>query len=99
MATDPLTYVAQRASLDRAKSPRGRDRDWQALLIEQDADAIWRKILALVRVAQPDGEAQFDQMTQELFLYLLAADRLNYYLDQDYSDEQIRLDIFSMLSG
>ena len=101
MATKALTYGAQRASRGRVSSQDAfkRGQDWRAVLISQDADAIWRKLHALVRSSPPCGTPDHDHRTQELFLHLLATDRLSLYLDREFSDEEIRRDLLSLLDG
>lgn len=101
MATKALTYGAQRASQGRVSSQDApkRGQDWRAVLISQDADAIWRKLHALVRSSHSGRISDHDHRTQELFLHLLATDRLSLYLDQEFSDEEIKRDLLSLLDG
>jgi hypothetical protein len=82
-----------------AKEAPGLGRDWRQVLLSQDAKAIWHKLSIFVRAAAPEHPAGYEQLTQELFLYLLAEDRVSFYLDQDYSDSDIRADLISYLSG
>ena len=101
MATRALTPVAQRrsrASVSARKAP-GRGRDWRRVLLSQDAEAIWHRLSILVRAVAPDHPSGFDQLTQELFLNLLATDRVEFYFKQDYSDAEIRADLISMLDA
>jgi hypothetical protein len=100
MATRALTPVAQRrsrASVSVKKAP-GRARDWRQVLLSQDAEAIWQQLSILVRTVAPGHPAECDQLTQELFLNLLATDRISYYLEHDYSDSEIRADLLEALS-
>ena len=100
MATRALTPVAQRrsrASVSARQAP-GHGRDWREVLLSQDAEAIWHKLSIFVRAAAPDHAAGYEQLTQELFLHLLANDRISFYLEQDYSDSDIRADLLSALS-
>ena len=101
MATEALTYVAHRASSGQAstKKAHGHERSWRQLIIEEDADAIWRKLFAIIQSANPDGGADCDQMTQELFLHLLTTGRLSLYINQEFSDEEIEQDLLSIASG
>lgn len=101
MATRALTPVAQRrsrASASARKTP-GRERDWRQVLRSQDAEAIWHNLSILVRSAEPGDPASYDHRTQELFLHLLTADRISFYIEQDYSDSEIRAELLSILSG
>ena len=100
MATKALTAVGQRASRNRV--PAGvasrRGRDWREVFLSQDADAIWRKLYALVRSNIPESPPDQERITQELFLFLVSTGRVIIYLDQGYSNEDIRLDLISLLS-
>lgn len=99
MATRALTPVAQRHSRDNVSARRapGRGRDWRQVLQSQDAEAIWQELSILVRSAASD-QSGYEQVTQELFLRLLATDRLSFYLQHGYSDSDIREDLISILS-
>ena len=101
MATRALTPVAQRRSRARVSAGEapGHGRDWRQVLLSQDAEAIWHKLSIFVRAAAPEHPAGYEQLTQELFLHLLANDRVNFYLQHDYSDSQIRADLLSFLGG
>jgi hypothetical protein len=100
MATRALTPVAQRHSRDNVSAKRapGRGRDWRQVLQSQDAETIWQELSILVRSAASDQSAGYEQVTQELFLHLLATDRLSFYLQHGYSDSDIREDLISILS-
>ena len=100
MATRALTPVAQRHSRDNVSAKRapGRGRDWRQVLQSQDAETIWQELSILVRSVPSDQTAGYEQVTQELFLRLLATDRLSFYLQQGYSDSDIREDLISILS-
>jgi hypothetical protein len=41
--------------------------------------------------------AGYEQVTQQLFLQLLATDRISFYIERNYSDSDIRADLLSML--
>ncbi|MEW6211231.1 MAG: hypothetical protein AB1631_22890 [Acidobacteriota bacterium] len=92
MATRALTFVARRVS--RNQIPLKSDRSWRAIFADQDADEIWRSLSDLIQKA---GPAHSDDMTQELFLRLLATQRLAFYTEQNYSDEEIQQDLLSLL--
>ena len=100
MATRALTPVAQRQSRDNvsAKKAPGRRRDWRQVLLSQDAQAIWQELYVLVQSAATDRSVGYEQITQELFLHLLATDRFNFYLRQDFSDSDIREDLIAALN-
>ena len=99
MATRALTPVAQRRSRDNvsARQALGRGRDWRQVLLSQDAEAIWHELSILVRTAIPDHADGYEQLTQELFLHLLATDRASVYIEQNYSDSEIKEDLMSIL--
>jgi hypothetical protein len=101
MATRALTPVAQRRGRDNvsARKALGRERDWRQVLLSQDAEAIWHKLSTLVRTTMPDHDGGFDPLTQELFLHLLATDRVSIYIDHGYSDSEITADLVSILCG
>jgi hypothetical protein len=100
MATRALTPVARRRGRDSGsvrKAP-GRARDWRQVLLSQDAEVIWQELSILVRSAKLDQSIGYEQLTQELFLHLLATDRFSFYLQQDYSDSDIRADLITILT-
>jgi hypothetical protein len=99
MATRALTPVAQRRSRVNVSARRalGRRRDWQQVLLSQDAGAIWQELSIQVRTAIPDHAGGYEQLTQELFLHLLATDRVSVYIDRNLSDSEITKDIVSIL--
>lgn len=100
MATRALTPVAQRQGRDNVSAQKapGRARDWRQVLLSQNAQAIWQELYLLVQSTTSDQSAGHEQVTQELFLHLLATDRFDFYLRQDYSDSDIRKDLISTLS-
>ena len=99
MATRALTPVAQRQSRDNvsARKAPGRGRDWRQVLLSQDAEAIWQELSVLVRSSAVNRGAGYEQVTQQLFLQLLATDRVRFYIERNYSDSDIRADLLSML--
>jgi hypothetical protein len=52
-----------------------------------------------VRLALPDRSCEHDTITQEVFLHLLSGERINTYLEQNYSGEEIRQDIKALISS
>jgi len=101
MATRALTPVAQRqsrANVSARKAP-GHARNWRSVLQSQDAEAIWQQLSILVRTAATGHPAECDQITQELFLNLIATDRINHYLENGYSDSEIRADLLEALGS
>ena len=112
MATRALTPFAGRQGRNNVsvrKAP-GRGHDWRQVLLGQDAEAIWQELSILVRSAaldqstgyepgyEPGYKRGYEQVTQELFLRLLATDRFSFYLQQGYSDSDIREDLISILN-
>jgi hypothetical protein len=99
MATRALTPVAQRQGRDNvsAREAPGRGRDWRQVLLSQDAEAIWHELSLLVRSSAMNRKAGYEQVTQQLFLQLLATDRIRFYIERNYSDSDIRADLLSML--
>lgn len=93
MATKALTFVVRRASRDQLSSLKS-DRSWRAIFADQNADEIWRSLSDLTEKAH---STRSDQTTQELFLRLLATERLTFYTEQNYSDEEIQQDLLSLI--
>jgi hypothetical protein len=100
MATEALTYVARSASFDLGTvmqvSVEGQS--WQALLENNDAEEIWRRISALVSTVFSSPE-DVDQITQDIFLHMLSTGRFSLYVDRCFSDEEVRLDMLSVMNG
>ena len=98
MATKGLTPVARRASRDFLSGPNfvGQEPDLRELLVREDARAVWGRIQILIRALDPT--AHLDQATQDVFVCLLATDRIGAYLREDYSEDEIVLDLLSILS-
>jgi len=98
MATKGLTPVARRASRDFLPGPNlvGREPDLRELLVREDARAVWDRIHLLVHSLEPT--AHLDQTTQDVFVCLLATDRIGAYLREDYSEDEIVLDLLSILA-
>jgi hypothetical protein len=101
MATKALTAVVPRASRNHvsARKASAHGRDWREILIKQDAQAIWHKLSALVRSAIRESQNDYDSITQDLFLLLISTDRFNMYVERGFSDEEIKLDIISLLTS
>jgi len=100
MATEALTYVARRASFDLGTVMQAsvEGPSWQALLEKNDAEEIWRRISALVSTAF-SGSEDVDQMTQDVFLSLLSSGKFSLYIDRCFSDEEVRLDMLSLMNS
>jgi len=98
MATKGLTPVARRASRDFISGPNlvGQEPDLRELLVREDAQAVWDRIQELIRSIDPT--AQLDQLTQEVLVCLLASNRIGAYLNSDYSEDEIVLDLLSIFS-
>jgi hypothetical protein len=101
MATRALTPDAQRRSRDDVSARKDSEpaRDWREVLLSQDAEAIWHKLSILVRSAAPDHAAGYEQLTQDLFLELLATDRVRLYVEREYSDSEITADLNFVFGG
>jgi hypothetical protein len=99
MATKALTYVAPRAGRDQVtpKTPPEHVRGWREILIEEDADAIWRKLSHLMRTGQAKGRAVPDRTVQELFLYMLSSGRFHAYIELGYSEEEISQEVLACM--
>lgn len=99
MATEALTYVARRASFDLGAVMQAsvEGQSWQALLENNDAEEIWRRISALASTVFA-GSEDVDQITQEVFLQLLSTGRFSYYIDRCFSDEEVRVDVLSLMN-
>jgi len=79
------------------KKPPDAGVDWREVLQSQDAEAIWHNLFVLVREAKPDHERGCEQLTQELFLHLMATGRLPTYSEHQYSDSAIAAVLVSIL--
>ena len=101
MATKALTAVAPRASRNHvsARKASAHASDWRDILIKQDAQAIWRKLSLLVRSALREDANNYDSITQDIFLFLISTDRLSMYIERDFSSEEIKLDLISLIAG
>ncbi|HEX5735434.1 MAG TPA: hypothetical protein VF131_21585 [Blastocatellia bacterium] len=99
MATNALTHGDQRASRDvvHRGQPSRHERGWRELFVDQDAEAVWQRIYTLIRSA--DSDSDYEQTAQELFLRLLTTDRVNIYIEQGFSDDEIRDDLLSLLNA
>lgn len=99
MATNALTHGAQRASRDvvhRGQTSQ-HERGWRELFVDQDAEAVWQRIYTLIRSA--DSDSDYEQVAQELFLRILTTDRVHLYIEQGFSDDEIRDDLLSLLNA
>jgi len=63
----------------------------------QDAKAIWHKLSVLVRAAAPDHRTGYDPLTQDLFHKVLTTDRVQFYVEPDYTESEIRADLIGMI--
>ena len=101
MATNALTHCAQRASRDiahRSQDPND-ERGWRELFNNQDAEAVWQKIFFLLTSVISDNDSNYEQITQDLFLRLLSTERIKLYMEQGYSDDEIRDDLLLLMSA
>ena len=99
MATNALTHGAQRASRDAVHrgQPSRHERGWRELFVDQDAEAIWQKIYTLINSA--DLESDYEQVAQDLFLRILSTNRVHLYIEQGFSEDEIRDDLLSLLNA
>ncbi|HKG20442.1 MAG TPA: hypothetical protein VKC34_00970 [Blastocatellia bacterium] len=99
MATKALTNVAPRAGRDQVspKAPPEHVRGWREILIEEDADAIWRKLSHLMHTGQSEGRPIPDRTVQELFLHMLSSGRFRAYVELGYSEEEINQDVLACM--
>ena len=99
MVTNALTHGAQRASRDivhRGQTSR-TERGWRELFVDQDAEAVRQRIYTLIRPA--DSDSDYEQVAQDLFLRLLTSGRVHVYIEQGFSDDEIRDDLLSLLNA
>jgi hypothetical protein len=101
MATKALTLGAPRPVFDPppADEAQGGASDLVSLLAEQDAQEIWNQIASIVRTVPSDKRSHPDRLTQDLFINLLATERFRFYLDNGFTDDQIKRDILSLILG
>ena len=100
MATEALTFVARRASRELVPTPQApvQSRGWREILAEEDAEAIWQRLFTLIESKVPERRDDCDRITQEVFLHLLASQRLHAYIIEGCSDEEIESDLLSLVS-
>ena len=81
-----------------AAPDNGAETNWGQLFISEDADAIWCHLYRLVRSAVPDSETDYDVITQDLFLRLMAEGHFAKYSDEEYSQDEINLALVALLN-
>jgi hypothetical protein len=98
MATRALTPVAPSGSKASVSlnQVHACTLDWQEVLISDNAELIWQHLHELVEREMPGHD--IDAVAQDLFLSLLANDRLTFYIDSGFSEDQINFDILEHLS-
>lgn len=67
-------------------------------MLKHDIESIWRRIACLAQ-SQGDDEWDTGDKTQDVFLRLLNGRRLNTYIDENWSEEQITRDLLSLMHG
>ena len=99
MAMKALTAVAPRARRPIAPARKfpSSDRDWREIMIRQDAKSIWQRLSALVRLTFPERDDEHDAITQEVFLDLISGERINTYIEENYSGEEIRQEVGALI--
>jgi hypothetical protein len=97
MNTDPLPSLPleQNSNLS-AKTSREHERSWRELILRREVESIWNRLARLTR-SQSDSEWDLGDRTQDLFLRLLSGGQFNTYVDENWSEEQITLDLISVL--
>ena len=97
MATKGLTPFDRRASRDFLTGPNsvGQEPDLRDLLVLEDAPAVWARLRALIRSLDPTSN--LDGTTQDVFVCLLATGHIDAYLKENYSEDEIVLDVLSIL--
>jgi hypothetical protein len=78
--------------------PQREGSGWRELLLLQNAQAIWDKIASTVRTVRTGDDSPPDQLTQDLFIRLLVTDRLRFYIESRFTDDQIDEDILSLIA-
>jgi hypothetical protein len=82
-----------RGAAKKAPTPR---RNWRQTFASQDASAIWHHLFDIVSGVVATARAA--EVTQDLFLELLASGRLELYAAGRWLDDDIDRDIRRMLS-
>jgi hypothetical protein len=99
MATKALTLGAPRPVFDHTsyKKPQKQGSVWRALLLKQDAQAIWDKIASIIRNAPTGEDFPQERLIQDIFIRLLVTDRFGFYVEHGLTDDQIEQDILSLI--
>jgi hypothetical protein len=87
MATEAPRVVAQYVSSSLKTPPHtGSEIDLRALLILEDADRLWNEIYSFVQ-SKPLLTGDYETITQDLFLHLLATQKNDQFLQENFSLE------------
>jgi hypothetical protein len=65
-------------------------------LSREDPAAIWERLRVFVRSAATSDDADFDELTQGLFLLLLATGRFDARREERFSEAEIETDLTSL---
>jgi hypothetical protein len=91
MATDAPIVVAQVVSSTLQTPPHtGKGRDLRAVLISEDANAIWNEVDSFIQSTMPLPTGDRETITQDLFLHLLSLQIFDEFLSEDCTDEEIQ---------
>jgi hypothetical protein len=82
-----------RGSVRKTPTPR---RNWRQIFASQDASAIWHHLFDIVSAHVETQLAA--EVTQDLFLELLASGRMDLYANGDWREDEIDRDLKRMLS-
>lgn len=97
MNTDPLPYIPYQESPGHStKALRENERSWRELILSHEIESIWQRLAGLTQ-SQGDTQLEIGDKTQEVFLRLVSEQRLNTYIDKNWSEEQIIRDILSLI--
>ena len=63
--------------------------DLPDLMVKEDAGELWGRVFELVRIMAPGSTAQIEQLTQEVFLWLLSTRVFESFIGEGLSDEEM----------
>jgi hypothetical protein len=97
MNTDPLPFIPYpQSSSPPSKTINEIKLNWRELILKHEMESIWHRIAGLAQ-SQGDVESDMSDKTQDLFLRLLTEQRLNTYVDENWSEEQITRELLSLM--
>ena len=90
-------------ALNRIAYCFGRDSapacDLPELMVREDAGAVWRRVFELVRMMAPGNTAHIEQLTQEVFLWLLSTRVFESFIGEGLTDEEMVARLLSIVSA